>query len=194
MGTSEEGTKNELRSLEKGIGPNYVGDDLLENQDGKITSWFSSGTGLGIIIFPPAAYLLVLVPVYVKRKRRQDVAVLQARKALSEFTRQMKRLEKNIDRIELQQTVDGIAESLKLYLRRRLHLPPGAIIYNDVTAQLKLHGVAEGLLAEMKTVLDWCEAYRYGAADKYGGSSESLREMLVASLASVKKIDQCLQK
>jgi hypothetical protein len=193
-GISPGMSKKEIASLNKGIAHNYVGEEILENQDVEVASWFSSPIGLILIMFPPGAYLLVLVPVFFKRKRLQDAETLQARKAFSEFSKEVAKLQKEIYQSELQRIISGLVEAMRIYLSKRLLLPPGALVYKELADRLQQCGVDSALLAELQKILDLCEAYRYGAIDREGSGRENLQEMLVASLELFKKIEQSLQK
>jgi hypothetical protein len=193
-GTSPGVAKRELTSLDKGITHNYVGQDILENQDFEIISWFGSPGGLILIIFPPAAYLLVLIPLYMKRKRLQDVEMVQAQKALPEFSKELQRLAQEIHRNDLQLTASGLVEAMRAYLSKRLFIPPGALVYEEVAARLKQHNVEDSLLAELKNILDWCEVYQYGAIDKTERVRGDIEEKLHTTSTLFEKIDRCLKK
>ncbi len=183
----------ELTSSNKGIAYNYVGEDILQNQKVEIGSWFSSPTGLALVLFPPGGYLLVLVPLYFRRRRLQNVEILQAQKALPEFSRQLAKLQQETLQNEPQLTVSGLVDAMRTYFSKRLLLPPGGLVYTEVADRLQQQGVDTTLLAELKKILDICEAYNYGAMDRDEGSRENLQEMLVGVLALFKKIDQCLK-
>jgi len=183
----------ELTSANKGIAYNYVGEDVLENQEVEIGSWFGSPAGLALIFLPPGAYLLVLVPLYYRRKRLQNTEILQARNALQEFSKQLATLQKEVGRNDPRGTVSGLVDAMRVYFSRRLLLPPGALVYAEVVGHLQEKGVDPALLAELKRILDFCEAYHYGAGDRNGYSQANLQEMLVSSLALFKKIEQCLK-
>ena len=187
-------SKSELASLNKGIAHNYVGDDILENQEFEIASWFSSPIGLVLILFPPGTYLLVLIPAYFRRKRLQNVETRKAQKALPEFSKEITRLQKEINRNELQQTISGLVEAIRIYLSKRLLMPPGALVYTEVADRLQKHGMEEALLAELKSILDWCESHHYGAIDSLGSSRENLQEKLVDAQGLFNKIDQSFKK
>jgi len=184
----------ELASLDKGIAHNYVGDDVLQNQDIAIASWLSSPAGLALVVLPPGVYLLLLVPIYIKRKRQQDMKTFQARRALSEFSREIAQLQKEIQSHNLQQIINGLLEAMRLYFSKRLLMPPGALVYKELADRMRQYGADTALLAELKKILDMCEAYRYGAVDRAGRGRENLQEMLAASLALIERIEQSLKK
>jgi BatD DUF11 like domain len=186
--------KNELTSLNKGIAFNYVGEDILESRDFRITSWIGSPAGLALMLVPPCLYLLILVPVSVKRKRLQDAETLQAQKALSEFSRELKTLEQEADHKELPQIVSGLVEAMRTYLSKRFAIPPGGLVHKDVAAVLKQRSIEGSLLDELKEILEWCEVYQYGAGDKTDGSGEDVRRMLQTALILFKNIDGCIKK
>jgi len=186
--------KNELTSLDKGIAFNYVGEDILENRDFRITSWIVSPVGLLLIVVPPCVYLLVLVPVIVKRKRLHGRERLQAQKALSEFSRELTKLEQEAYQKELPQIVSGLVEAMKVYLSKRFAIPPGGLVYQDVATILEQHSIEDNLLDELKEILDWCEAYQYGARDKTVDSGEEIRRMHQRALTLFEDIDRCIKK
>ena len=186
--------KNELTSFNKGIAHNYVGEEILENQDVEVVSWFSSPIGLMLIIFSPGVYFLVLVPVYLRRKRQQDAGVLQAQKALAEFVREIVKLQQDIQLNDLQQIVSRLLEAIRNYLSKKLLMPPGALVFKEVADRLQQHGVDSTLLSELNKIMDWCETYQYGAKDKTANDKENIGEMTEAVLVLFRKIDQCLKK
>jgi hypothetical protein len=148
---------------------------------------------LALILFPPGGYLLVLVPLYFRRRRLQNAEILQAQKALPEFSRQLAKLQQETLQNEPQLTASGLVDAMRTYFSKRLLLPPGGLVYTEVADRLQQQGVDTTLLAELKKILDMCEAYNYGAMDRDEGSRENLQEMLVGVLALFKKIDQCLK-
>lgn len=186
--------KKELASLEKGIAYNYVGEDILENQEVGFTSWFSSPFGFGLMLFPPGAYLLILIPVSWRRKRSQNAATLQARKALPELSKKLSRLQRDIHKNTLPQAVSGLVEAMRTYLSKRLFIPPGALVYSEVIEHLQQHGVDPALLEDLQQILDLCEAYLYGARDREGSSPGNVPEMLSAAALLFTRIDQALKK
>ena len=187
-------TQNELMSLNKGIAHNYVGEEILDSRDVEVSSWFTSPLGLALIIFPPGVYLLVLVPVYFRRKRLRGGGTLQAKKALTEFSRELVNLKKGIKRNELEQTVGSLVSAMRIYLGKRLHMVPGGLVYADVVDQLQQYGVDTALLQELKEILDRCEAYRYGAFAQNGSDAENLQVIIKNVSALFIKIDQCIEK
>jgi len=186
--------KSELTTLDKGIAYNYVGDDVLVNQHVEITSWFSSPLGLMLLLLPPAAYLLILVPIYLRRKRVLDADALQAKRALYDFSREVARLQKDMRMNGLQGTAGALVEAIKGYLGKRLQIPAGALVFTDVAGRLKKQGADGALLTDLQDILDWCEAYHYGGIDTNGSGQASLEKMLDNALILFKKIDLCFKK
>ena len=186
--------KNELTSFNNGIAHNYLGEEILENQDIEIASWFSSPIGLILIIFPPGAYLLVLVPVYFRRKREQDAGALQAQKSLAEFAKEIVKLQQDIQLNNLQQIVSRLLEAIRNYLSKKLLMPPGALVFKEVADRLQQRGVDSTLISELNKIMDWCETYQYGAKEKTVYDKEDIGEMTEAVLVLFRKIDQCLKK
>jgi hypothetical protein len=124
----------------------------------------------------------------------QNVETLKAQKALPEFLKETTRLQKEIYQKEQQQSVSGLVEAMRVYLSKRLLMPPGALVYTELADRLLKHGMDEAFLAELKIILDWCEAYHYGAIDSLGSSRENLQEKLVDAQGLFNKIDQSLKK
>lgn len=186
--------KSELTTLDKGIAYNYVGDDVLVNQHVEIGSWFSSTFGLILLLFPPTAYLLILVPMFLKRKRMLGADALQAKRALHDFSREVAKLQKDLQRNTLQGTAGGLVEAIRGYLGNRLQMPAGALVFADVAERLKRRGVDSALLTDLQDILDWCEAYHYGGIDANGSGQASLGKMLDNALILFKNIDLCFKK
>ena len=193
-GITVEERKNELTTLDKGIAHNYVGEEVLVNQHVEIASWFGSPLGLTLILFPPIAYLLVLVPMFIKRKRMLGGDALQAKRALHEFTGELAKLQKDIQQNGLQGTASGLVEAIRVYLGKRLQMPAGALIFTDVAERLQQKGVDGSLLSELHDILDWCEAYHYGGIDTNGSGQDSLGKMLDNARVLFKEMDKCFKK
>ncbi|MFC1843578.1 BatD family protein [Thermodesulfobacteriota bacterium] len=185
--------KSELTTLDKGIAYNYVGDDVLVNQHVEIISWFSSPFGLILLLFPPTVYLLILVPISIRRKRMLDADVLQAKRALSDFSREVKKLQKDMQMNGLQGTAGGLVEAIRGYLGKRLQVQASALVFTDIAERLKHQGVDAALLNDLQAILDWCEAYHYGGIDTNGSGQANLQKMLDNALILFKKIDLCFK-
>jgi hypothetical protein len=183
--------KTELATLDEGIAHNYVGDDLLVNQHIEITSWFSSSLGLILLVFPPAVYLLLLIPIYYKRRRMADEAMLQAKRALRDFSKELARLRKNITQSGLQETATGLLDAIKCYLGSRLSVPSGSLVFADVVDRLQQQGVGDTELVELQRIMDWCEAYHYGGVNTNGSGQDSLLKMIDSALDLFKVIEGC---
>jgi len=186
--------KNELMTIDKGIAHNYVGEDILVDQHIEIASWLSSPFGLALILFPPIAFLLILVPVFVRRKSMLNGEAQQAKKALHEFSRELVKLQKDMQQNGLHETASGLVEAIKVYLGKRLQIPGGALVFADVAERLKRQGVDAALLTELQEILDWCEAYHYGGVVKNGDGQASHKMTLDNALVIFKKIDLCFKK
>ena len=193
-GTDPGVVKQDLESLDRGIAHNYVGDEVLVNQEYNIEAWIGSWLGLMLLILPPTAFMLILVPVSVRRKRRQDSGIMLAKKAWHEFSRQARNLKKRVGAGGNAGLAAGpLNESIRLYLGSRLLLPPGAIIYDEIKEHLHRKGLDQVLLAELKEILDWCEAHQYAGVAESESGPEELRRIIDNSLAVIQKIDQCLK-
>jgi len=185
--------KNELTTLDKGIAYNYVGDDVLVDQHIEIASWLGSPFGLLLLLFPPTAYLLILVPVTIRRRRILDADAIQAKRALPGFSKEVTRLKNDMQLNGLQGTAGGLVEAIKGYLGKRLQIPAGALVFADVAERLKHQGADAALLNDLQAILGWCEAYHYGGIDTNGSGQASLEKMLDDALILFKKIDLCFK-
>ena len=192
-GVTQGGGKSELTTLNKGIAHNYVGNDVLVNQHVEIISWLSSPFGLLLLLFPPTAYLMVLIPISIRRRRLLDADILQAKRALYDFSRDVIKLQKNIQVIGLQETASRLVEAIREYFGKRLNIQAGALIFTDVADRLKRQGVDADLLDDLQVLLDWCEAFHYGGIDTNGSGQASLEKMLDNALILFKKIDLCFK-
>jgi hypothetical protein len=186
--------KVELTTLDKGIAHNYVGEEVLVNQHEEVTSWLSSPFGLALIFFPPTTYLLVLVPMFIRRKRMLNGEAQQAKKALHSFSRELDKLKKDIRQTGLQGTAGRLVELIRDYLGKRLQMTAGSLVFTDVEEHLKRQGVNEASLKKLQEILDWCEAYHYGGIDKDGRDQDNLEKMLDDALKLFKKIDLCFRR
>ncbi|MFC1826879.1 BatD family protein, partial [Thermodesulfobacteriota bacterium] len=122
-GITHDDGKSDLTTLDKGIAHNYVGEEVLMNQHVEIPSWLSSPFGLVLIIFPPTAYLLVLVPVFLRRKRLLNGEALQAKKALHDFSRELVKFRKDMQQNGFHGTASGLVEAIRIYFGKRLQMP-----------------------------------------------------------------------
>ena len=193
-GTDPGVVKQDLESLDRGIAHNYVGDEVLENQEYNIESWIGSWLGLLLLILPPTAFLLIMVPASVRRKRRQDSSIILAKRAWHEFSRQARNLEKRVGAGGNAALAAGpLNESIRLYLGNRLLLPPGAIIYDEIKEHLRQKGVAPVLLAELKDILDWCEAHQYDGFAVSESGRDDVAAIIDNAHSVIRKIDKCLK-
>ena len=146
-----------------------------------------------MLVIPPAVFLVILVPVSVRRKRLLDVDFMQSKKAFQEFSRQAKNIKKSIgpDTKEAQ-TAGSLNDSVRLYLGKRLGLPPGAIIYDEIQEHLYRKGVDKDLLTELKNILDWCEAYHYAGSVVNESGGDGPAAIIDNAHAVIRKIDKCL--
>jgi hypothetical protein len=186
--------KSELTTLDKGIAHNYVGEDILVNQHIEIASWFTSPIGLVLVLFPPTVYLLVLLPMFVRRKRMMDDEALQAKRAVHDFSRELEKLRKDMQQNGLHKTAGGLVEAIRGYLGKRLQVPAGSLVFTDVAESLRQQGVDAVLLGKLQEILDWCEVYHYGGVDTNGSGQDSLYRMLDNAMILFKKIDLCFKR
>ena len=192
-GTDPGVAKQDLESLDRGIAHNYVGEELLIDEEFEVESWLGSLPGLLILVIPPAAFLLILIPVTVRRKRLQDSSIIVSRRALQEFIREMNKLRKNMVSYNTVQTAGSLNESIRSYLGNRLLLPPGAVIFDEVKENLRNKGADEILLGELKEILDWCEAHHYAGVAERESDKKDITVKIDSSLSVIQKIDRCLR-
>ncbi len=185
--------KSELTTLEKGIAYNYVGEDVLVNQHIEIASRLGSPLGLILLFFPPVLYLMILIPISIRRKRLLDADTLQAKRALPDFLKEVARLKKDVQVKGLQGTAAGLVEAIKCYFGKHLQMPAGALVFSDVAEHLKQQGVDAALLTDLQDILDRCEAYHYGGIDANGSGQASLEKIIDNALILFKKIDLCFK-
>ena len=122
-----------------------------------------------------------------------DADVLQAKRALSDFSREVKKLQKDMQMNGLQGTAGGLVEAIRGYLGKRLQVQAGALVFTDIAERLKHQGVDAALLNDLQAILDWCEAYHYGGIDTNGSGQANLQKMLDNALILFKKIDLCFK-
>lgn len=182
--TTAEPVKQKISSLDQGIAHNYEDASLLEKQLPVHTYWQITPGWLAFLALPPGLFLLMFTTVTVIRKRRDDPAGLAARKAFADFRNALKKIGKTADQ---HQAHVNLAEAVRIYLGRKMRLTAASITYGDVEKRLSDAGVNGDILSSLKTVLDRCEAYRFGGAGLEPGDLEQTLELARNTINKLEK-------
>lgn len=166
-------TKTELEAREEGIAHNYDGADALVNQAGSLAVWLSSPLGIALLILPPLGYGALWGFLVIAQRRGNDLTGRRAKRAYRDFTRRLSNLEAHQGGDDFH---SRLLEALRGYLGARLDLPPGALTFADVRAELQRRGAAEETLAELRALFEQCEAGRYAGGGHASGDPSAMRE------------------
>ncbi len=179
-GGAERVIKKKIKSAEAGINFNYDGPDVLLNQQPAAVST------KGIILLlagPPVAFLLIL-GLALFRRRHGDPQKARAKKAGTEFSRELDRLEKNGGPAEL-------ALALKNYLGLKLGRPAAALTFIDIEPSLRAAKVGLETMAGLRDILYQGEAALYAGG---GGSPEEMNKLLAQARQAVAELEKRLGK
>lgn len=181
--------KNEISTQNEGIAYNYDDPGVLETYRDDNTLWITSRLCMAALIVPPACYLIVLVSMVVIRNRRKDPEGFIARRAFSEFSRDIKTIDTG-PTADASEAHNRISEALREYLGKRLRLTAGAITYQDVAELLTKSGVTPDAVTSLKHILDQCEAHRFAGNTVTPGD---LSNLLACALETAGRIEDHLK-
>jgi len=178
--------KNELEAWSAGIAHNYEDLSVISDQAYGPAAWVRSPAWWALLGIPPLFYAAMLTFYSVARRRSADPAAREARLAHGELAKALRKTRSRAD----PQTVRGaVLEALRLYLGRKLRIPPGSLTLSDVRQRLLEGGAAENDIEELKRIFDECEASRYAGVDAGGDPAE----IPDRALALARKLEQSLK-
>ncbi len=177
-------TGSELNAQEKGIAQNYEDSGALQSQIPTYGYWTLTRTWLLLLFLPPFFFALCLLGYLVRRQRQKNPAVLQARKALPLFLKEMRQLPAAPDDTAYRK----LASALRHYLGSRLQLPAAALTYADAEASLVGKGVSDATCEALRTLIDACEAARYGGAA--GQRKEEWQQLRERAIKTARQLDE----
>ena len=169
----------ELESAQGGIAHNYEDEDALRDRRRGIAARLGSPVWALALGGPPAVYFGLLALVAMRRRRAEDPATLAARAALDELAA----LTPSADAA----FAGDLLERLRLYLRTRLSLPPGALTFADVRTPLEQTGVPVGVLDKIQRVFAACEAARYTGGALGGATPGALQNDAVEACRAIEQ-------
>ncbi|MEA2084604.1 MAG: hypothetical protein U9O82_10280 [Thermodesulfobacteriota bacterium] len=119
----------------------------------------------------------------------KDPEGLKARKAFSEFSRDLKMIDTGPS-ADASEAHNQISEALREYLGKKFMLTAGAITYQDVAELLTKSGVTPDTVTSLKHILDQCEAHRFAGNTVTRGD---LSNLLADALETAGRIEQQLK-
>ncbi len=152
--TAGGGNGTKLTVLAGGIERNYVdANQVLASHAFTLTPpW------IAMLAAPPALWLIVTIGAQRTRRLRRDVGYARRRRAQRNAHARLTAASRQT--AESDQRA-ALAEAVKAYVSDRFNLPPGELTPVEIAATLDDHGVDGGLIAEIVTFLDRCNAARY---------------------------------
>jgi hypothetical protein len=148
----------EIETWSRGIAFNYEDMDVIENQHLRPLSWFKTPPWMGVVLTPPALFLLLLAGVNIIQRRNADPQKAIARKAYGNLK---KSLNNAGSASSSEKSYDLILDAFRNYLGDKLRMPRGALTFYDVNERLAGNGVDQSTLKELKELFETCEAGRY---------------------------------
>lgn len=146
----------------QGIAHNYEDLDALKDQRFGPSVWLRSPLWLGLVVFPPSAYLILAIAMWVLHRQYANPRAVRARRALAHLTKSLGSLPPE----DSPQTPEAVLAALKTYLADKLGLAAGAVTFRDVKEPLRQKGVSEETIQLLQDLFRTCEASRYaGPAD-----------------------------
>ncbi|MFZ5772749.1 MAG: BatD family protein [Thermodesulfobacteriota bacterium] len=155
--------QKELQAAEKGLAPNYEGEEaLIDQRHGA----FQLDQWLLLFATPPLLFLLTGLLRLLKNRRENNREQRQTRHALA-------RLERQLAAASL--TPEGLAAALKEYLAVKLHKKAGALTFLDVEPALTALQVDETLRQEVRELLSRFETWQYAGLPGTAGDLAQIR-------------------
>ena len=158
----------EIETWSRGIAFNYEDMDVIENQHLGPLSWFRTPIWMGMVLAPPALFLLLLAGVNIRQRRNADPQKAIARKAYGNLS---KSLQKAGSASSSEKAFDLILDAFRNYLGDKLRMPRGALTFYDVKDRLTTKGVDQSTLKELKELFETCEAGRYAGTTGIMGTA-----------------------
>lgn len=148
--------KKDIRALKQGIAQNFEDFSILENREYDRVEKLMPLSWLLLILIPPGLFLLVVGTTLIVARSKQDPKARLAKKALYNFMRSLKALEKETSLSYL-----TLSEVIRAYLGDKLSLPSKAITFQDVKGTLLTHKVPSETINNLQKIMDTCEEHRY---------------------------------
>ena len=168
-----------LEGWSAGIAYNYDGVEILEDHRAGLDVWLRSSLRLGVIMVPPAVYLVALLTLAVIRRRNADPLSARSRRAMRVLLRSLNAADSGVPG---QAVLDG----LRAYVGDKLGLVSSALTFGDVCPRLREKGVGESTLEDLKTVFRECEAGTY-AGGAHAMAPDELRKRALAVARRLEK-------
>ena len=164
-----------IESSEQGIAHNYVDADSLIPQSASLAERLASPFWPAAILLPPLIFAGLSGARFLQG--RESPAERRAKRAYAQWLAGAAALS--------HQRPDELLAAMREYLGARLHLPAGALTYQDIQERLAQAGVRGETLSRLKTVFERCEAGRYAGAAL--GSSGGLTAEAQTAIAAIEE-------
>lgn len=156
--TSEVRPQSRLgRALAEGLLANYTGTEVLAPQQAKLRITPLMGS---LFIVPPVAYVLALFGQQWVRRRQQHPGRQRSKKAARTALSALHAL-KSRQHVEDAAICEGVHRALTSYISDKLDLTRAGLTVDDVTHQLQIRGLEQGLVDQVEALLHLCDNARY---------------------------------
>jgi len=172
------GAGQEVQSWMQGIAHNYSGADILENQPLGFSGLLSPSR-LFLIVGPPLAYAALLGFLIFKRQKTANPEKSRARRALTNFNRNLAKAG----------NIEELLTLFRTFLGDKLSLSPSATTYRDVENRLREKNVDGSALETVNRLFTAGEASRFSG----GNSNDSVDELRAQAADLAKQLDKKLR-
>jgi hypothetical protein len=171
--TAAAGQK-ELKAAEKGLAPNYAGDDALIDQR---AASYRPGWWLLLFAAPPLLFFLIGLVRFMKNRKENGREKRQTRHALATLEHQLAAPALSAGNLSL---------ALKEYLAVKLDKKAGALTFHDVEPALAVLRVDAALVLEVRDLLTRFETWQYAGQN---GTAPDIEQFRVKTLAAARRLE-----
>lgn len=171
--TAAAGQK-ELKAAEKGLAPNYAGNDALIDQ--RAVS-YRPGWWLLLFAAPPLLFFLIGLARFMKNRKENGREKRQTRHALATLEHQL---------AAPALSAGNLSFALKEYLAVKLDKKAGALTFHDVEPALVALRVDTALVLEVRELLTRFETWQYAGQN---GTAPDIEQFRVRTLAAARRLE-----
>ncbi|MBU4263328.1 MAG: BatD family protein [Proteobacteria bacterium] len=166
--------QKELKAAEKGLAPNYAGDDALIDQRAES---YRPGWWLLLFAAPPLLFFLIGLVRFMKSRKENGREKRQARHALATLERQL---------ASPALSAENLSFALKEYLAVKLDKKAGALTFHDVEPALAALRVDAALVLEVRELLTRFETWQYAGQN---GTAPDIEQFRARTLAAARSLE-----
>jgi len=168
------------KELEEGIQQNFVGDDVLANQE---FEWRLGPALLALLIVPPVAFMGVFIAGKRNERLKSDPALVRARAARKDAFDRLKRLERLPDASA--EFCGELSKVLTFYAADKLNVPREGFTTDDLRRCLLDRQIDSNLADAASDLVTTCDSGRFG-----GGSVSDNAELIRKARDIVNRLEK----